>query len=77
MIIQSGRSELLVDEAPRIAEKAKALGVHAAVDLYDERMHFFSLFLFLPSTKKALQRIAGFANSLQSPLTRPVALTAT
>ena len=60
----------------RIAEKAKASGVHATLDLCDERMHIFSLFAFLPSAKKALERIAVFANSLQSPLTRPPALTA-
>ena len=60
LLIQAGRWEVLVDEAARLAERAKAQGVDAALELYDERLHIFSLFPFLPNAMRALDSIHAF-----------------
>jgi acetyl esterase/lipase len=60
MLIQAGRREVLVDEAVQLAERAKAHGVEAALELYDERLHIFSLFPFLPNAARALSAVRSF-----------------
>ena len=52
--------EVLVDEAARLAERAKAQGVETTLELYDERLHIFSLFPFLPNAARALASIGAF-----------------
>lgn len=64
MLIQAGRSEVLIDEAQRLAAKAKAAGVNVTLGIYEERMHIFSLFPFLPSAVKALEQVGEFAKML-------------
>lgn len=60
LLIQAGRKEVLVEEAQRLAERAKAAGVDTELDLYDERLHIFSLFPFLPNASRALEAIRAF-----------------
>ena len=60
ILIQAGRSKVLVDEAARLAERAKAQGVETTLELYDERLHIFSLFPFLPNAARALASIGAF-----------------
>ena len=61
LLIQAGRDEGLVDDAKRLAERAKAGGVDVDLHLYKERMHIFSLFPFLESAAEALSEISEFA----------------
>jgi acetyl esterase/lipase len=58
--IQAGRKEVLVEEAQRLAERAKAAGVETELELYDERLHIFALFPFLPNATRALEAIRAF-----------------
>jgi salicylate hydroxylase len=60
MLVQAGRKEVLVDEAIGLAERAKAHGVDATLELYDERLHIFSLFPFLPNAARARASIGAF-----------------
>jgi acetyl esterase/lipase len=60
MLVQAGRKEVLVDEAIRLVERAKAHGVDAALELYGERLHIFSLFPFLPSAASAIDSLRAF-----------------
>lgn len=66
LLIQAGRNEVLVDEAARLAARAKAAGVDAQIELYDERLHIFSLFPFLPNAARALDGIRVFVARLPS-----------
>ena len=70
MLIQAGRKEVLVDEALGLEARAKAQGVAATLELYDERLHIFSLFPFLPSAARAIDSIRVFM--LRPSLTRAV-----
>ena len=63
LLIQAGRKEVLVEEAQRLAARAKAAGVETTVELYDERLHIFSLFPFLPNAARALEAIRAFLAS--------------
>ena len=61
VLIQAGKKEVLVDDAIRLAERAKSMGSSVDLSLYDERLHIFSLYPFLPNAKKALEEIAAFS----------------
>jgi salicylate hydroxylase len=71
MLIQASRREVLVDDAVRLAEKARSAGTEAELALFDERMHIFSLFPFLPNAGKALGDIAAFAARVSGRPTQP------
>jgi len=60
LLIQAGRNEVLVDEAIRLEQRARAQGVRTTLELYDERLHIFSLFPFLPSAARALASAQKF-----------------
>ena len=57
--IQAARQEVLVDEAIRLAERAKEDGVDVKLELYDERLHIFSLFPILPNAARAVESLAA------------------
>ncbi len=61
LLIQAGRREVLVDEAVRLAERVEAQGGDVTLELYDERLHIFSLFPFLPNAARALESVGAFA----------------
>ena len=61
LLIQAGSKEVLVDEAIRLQDKAKEADVDVTCELYDERLHIFSMFPFLPSAERALNSVAAFA----------------
>lgn len=60
ILIQAGKKEVLVDDAVRLADRARAAGTTVDLSLYDERLHIFSLYPFLPNAKKALEEIRAF-----------------
>jgi salicylate hydroxylase len=64
MLIQAGSKEVLINDAARMAERARAAGNKVALSRYDERLHIFSLYPFLPSAKEALKELETFANRL-------------
>jgi salicylate hydroxylase len=60
MLIQAGKTEVLVDDAIRLADRAKSTGNSVDLSLYEERLHIFSLYPFLPNAKRALEEIKAF-----------------
>lgn len=63
ILIQASRKEVLVDDALRLAKRAREAGVSVQLSIYDERLHIFSLYPFLPNAEQALKEIRNFANS--------------
>ena len=64
LLIQAGRNEVLVDEATRLDRVAKDANVDVTCELYDERLHIFSMFPFLPNAERALDSVAAFASRI-------------
>ena len=62
ILIQAGKKEVLVDEALRLAQRAKASNVDTTLELFDERLHIFSMFPYLPNAKDALKSVERFTN---------------
>lgn len=60
LFMQAGSSEMLRDEALRVADKAHAAGVHVEVELWPRVPHAFQLATFLPESARAVERIAAF-----------------
>lgn len=60
LFLQAGSSEILRDEATRIAHKAHAAGVHVEVELWPETPHVFQLAPFLPEAALAVEQIVKF-----------------
>lgn len=61
ILVQAATNEALLSDAQRVAEGARAAGVDVEVDLYDDSVHVFQIFDFLPESQKALERIGSFA----------------
>ena len=62
LLIQAGSDEILLNDATRLAEKARAVGVDVHLEIWDEMFHVFQLFSFLPETKQAVSQIAAFVS---------------
>jgi acetyl esterase/lipase len=60
LFLQAGRTELLRDEAVRVAEKAHAAGVDVELELWPDTVHGFQLAAFLPESRLALEQIGRF-----------------
>ncbi|MCV2371320.1 alpha/beta hydrolase [Paucibacter oligotrophus] len=60
LFLQAGQSEMLCDEAIRIAHKAHASGVDVELELWPETPHLFQMAPFLPEAVRALDEIEKF-----------------
>lgn len=60
LFMQAGSTEMLRDEALRLADKAHAAGVDLEVELWPGVPHAFQLAGFLPETARAIERITAF-----------------
>jgi len=61
LLIQASRDEVLLDDATRIAEKARRAGVECELDLSDEVPHVWQIFAsILPEGQQALDRAGTF-----------------
>ncbi|MBN1262715.1 MAG: alpha/beta hydrolase [Anaerolineae bacterium] len=76
LLIQVGTAEILLDDARRCADKARAAGVDVTLAVWEGMCHVFQMFAFLPETKEALGQIAAFtAQRLMTklaPISSPV-----
>lgn len=64
LLIQVGSEEVFVGEAEELANRAKAVGVNATLDIAEGMPHIWHLFAsFLPEAKEAIQRVADFFKS--------------
>ncbi|WVQ97523.1 hypothetical protein IAU59_004637 [Kwoniella sp. CBS 9459] len=57
MLIQSGDSEVLRDEITLLAHKATLSGVQVTHELYEDMVHVFQMFSFLPAASAAINNI--------------------
>ena len=58
ILIQVGDAEVLLDDATRVAEKAKAAGVDCTLEIFDEMIHVFQIFAAtLPEGQQAIDKI--------------------
>jgi acetyl esterase/lipase len=61
LLIQVGTDEILLSDAARVAEKARAAGGDVTLSRWEEMFHVFHLIPFLPETQQALDQISAFA----------------
>ncbi|HKD65547.1 MAG TPA: alpha/beta hydrolase [Candidatus Binataceae bacterium] len=61
MLIQVGTSEVLLDDSKRLAERARAAGVDAIYEPWENMIHVWQIFVpMLDEAKQAVERIGGF-----------------
>ena len=61
MIIQVGSSEILLSDAERIAERAKAADVDVILDIWEDMIHMFQMFaLWSPEGQKATEKLGKY-----------------
>jgi len=61
LLIQVGTAETLLDDATRIAEKARSAGVEVSLEAWDDMIHVWQIFApLLPEGQKAIDRIGEF-----------------
>jgi epsilon-lactone hydrolase len=56
-----GSAEVLLDDATRIADRAKAAGVQADLEVWDDMIHIWQIFApVLPEGQQAIERLGDF-----------------
>jgi monoterpene epsilon-lactone hydrolase len=61
LLIQVGTAEALLDDATRLAERAKSAGVDVALERWDDMIHVWQFFAaMLPEGQQAIERIGEF-----------------
>jgi salicylate hydroxylase len=61
MLIHAAANEALADDALRLAAAAERAGIPVTLKLFEDSLHAFALFDFLPETKAVLDQFAAFA----------------
>jgi len=64
LLIQAGTDEILLDDATRCAERARAAGVDVTLEVWDGMFHVFQMVPILPETRKAVEQIARFTTHI-------------
>ena len=62
LLIQVGTEEILLDDATRVAERAREAGVPVNLEIWAEMVHAFQLIPFLPESRQAVAQIARFVS---------------
>jgi acetyl esterase/lipase len=61
LLVQVGTSEVLLDDATRLAERARSAGVDVVLEPWDEMIHMWHFFAaVLPEGQQAIERIGEF-----------------
>jgi epsilon-lactone hydrolase len=61
LLLQTGGAEVLLDDAVRVAERARAAGVSVELDIVPDMVHVWHMFDRLtPESEKSIQRIGEF-----------------
>jgi acetyl esterase/lipase len=64
MLIQVGDAEVLLDDANRVAERAKAAGVKVELEVWDDMIHVWHVFAkILPEAQQAIDKIGKFVQA--------------
>lgn len=61
--IQVGTAEVLLDDARRLAARARAAGVDVRLEEWEELFHVFQLYPMLPETAEAVDKIGAFVRA--------------
>jgi acetyl esterase/lipase len=68
LLIQAGGAEVLLDDATRLAERARDAGVDTTLDVWEDMIHAWHVFgAFIPQAKQAIADIAVFTNRVCPP----------
>jgi acetyl esterase/lipase len=71
LLIQVGTAETLLDDARRIAQRAKAAGVDTTIEEWADMIHVWHCFgSFLPEAQEACDRIGEFVRERAVPAAR-------
>lgn len=60
LLVQCGGREIILDDSVVLVERAKAAGVEATLDLFEDMIHVFQMFDELPDAAIALKRAGAF-----------------
>ena len=60
MLVHAGTEEILLDDARRLVERARAAGVDASLGVFEGMWHVFQAFPGLPESRAALREIGAF-----------------
>jgi monoterpene epsilon-lactone hydrolase len=60
LLAQVGEDELLLDDACRLVERARAAGVNATLEVWPGMWHIFALQGMYPESRLAMQRLGAF-----------------
>lgn len=64
LLIQVGDAEVLLDDAVRVADRAKAAGVSVTLEVWPQMIHVWHSFAFiLPEAQQAIDKIGDFVRS--------------
>jgi len=65
LLIHVGDAEVILDDSTRLAAKARAAGVAATIEIWEEMPHVFPAFAGqLPEADDAIKRIGGWLAEL-------------
>ena len=60
VLIQVGTAEVLLDDAVRLADRARQARVDVTLEPFEDLMHVFQIFPALPEAREAVDRIGAF-----------------
>jgi acetyl esterase/lipase len=66
LLIQVGTAEILLDDATRVAERARAAGVEVILEPWDDMVHVFQMFPSLAESSQAIEKIGAFVRARTS-----------
>lgn len=64
ILVQAATNEALFSDAQRVVEGARKAGVDVAGDFYEDSVHVFQIFDFLPEARSAMERIRSFVGEV-------------
>ena len=62
MLVQVGSTEVMLDDSTRLVERARAAGVTAQLDVWEQMPHVFQIDDSIPEAARALARISEFVS---------------
>jgi acetyl esterase/lipase len=66
LLIQVGSAEILLDDATRVAERARAAGVEVELESWEDMVHVFQAFPMLAEAGQAIEKIGAFVRARTS-----------
>jgi len=60
LLVQVGTREVQLDDVAAFVEKARAVGTHVELEIWEEMLHVFQLFPRLPDAARAIDRVGAF-----------------